>query len=72
MIVLLIGVFLFICALIFFKEMYEIHEYLGYGSIGVSLILYIVLFIVPVVKLKRMRRFEVDVTAYTAKKAKRR
>ena len=51
--------------------MYEIHEYLGYGSIGVSLILYIVLFIVPVVKLKRMRRFEVDVTAYTAKKAKR-
>ncbi len=71
LVVLLIGVFLFICALIFFKEMYEIHKYLGYGSIGISAILYIALFIAPVVKLKRMRRFEVDVTAYTAKRAKR-
>ena len=71
LVIALIGIFLIVCLFILFKEAYELHEYAGYAVLALGVILYILLFIVPVIRLKRMRKFEVDVTTYTMKKAKR-
>ena len=67
----IIGVFLFILLAILTVKMYEINEYVGYGVGGVSVILYICVFIVPVCKLLHSGYFITNVNAYTASKAKR-
>ena len=67
----LVGIFIFVCLFFITKEVYELNEYAGYGMIAVSVLIFVFLFIIPVIKIKTMRRFDVDVTAYTAPKAKR-
>ena len=70
LIVSVVAIFLFIMLFLLFKEVYEINEYAGYAVGGVGLFLYVILFIVPVVKIKNMRKFDVDVTVYSSRKAK--
>lgn len=65
-----IAVFLFVMLFILFKEVYEINEYAGYIVGGLGIILYICLFVVPTVKIVSMRKFDIDVTVYSARKAK--
>lgn len=66
-----IGVFLFV--LLFFATMrvYDINEYAGYAAGGVCLLLYIFLFVVPLVKIVRLGAFQTNVTAYNARKAQK-
>ncbi|MCR5741636.1 MAG: YcjF family protein [Gammaproteobacteria bacterium] len=71
LIITVIGIFLFLCLFLIFKEAYEFNQYVGYGVALGCVLIYIFLFIVPVVKIKGMRKFEVDVSAMTAMKAKR-
>ena len=71
LVVAVLGVFVFTCLFMLFKDAYDFNVYLGYGTGAVGVLLYIFLFIVPIVKIKKMRRFEVDVTALTARKAQR-
>lgn len=67
----LIGLVVFVCLFVLCKEAYELNPYVGYGAIAVSVLLFIFLYLVPLLKIKNMRRFEVDVNAYSIKNAKK-
>ncbi len=66
-----IGVFLFVVLLLVFLKVYDINEYIGYGVGAVCLLIYIFVFIVPLVKILRTGYFITNVNAYTARKAQR-
>ena len=65
-----VAIFLFIMLFILFKEVYEINEYAGYSVGGIGVLLYIFLFAIPVIKITNMRKFDVDVTVYSSRRAK--
>ncbi len=65
-----LAVFLFACLFFVSLRVWEINEYAGYGVGALCLILYIVLFIVPMVKLMKSEYFIVNVNAKTAHAAK--
>lgn len=67
----LIGVVVFVCLFLMCKSAYDVHEYFGYAMIGVSVLIFIFLFIVPLIKIKKMPYFEVDVNAFNVGSAKR-
>lgn len=67
----LIGVFLFFCLFSIAMRVYEINEYAGYGAGGLCLILFIILYIIPLVKISKLDYFNVNVNAYTAREAKK-
>lgn len=66
-----IGVFIFFCLFSVTVKVWELNEYAGYAMIAVSVILYIFLFIIPLVKIFKTDYFEVNVNAYTARSAQR-
>ena len=66
-----VGLFLFACLFFVSLRIYEINEYAGYAAGAVCLILYIVLFIVPMVKILKSPYFIVNVNVHTAGAAKR-
>ena len=66
-----VGVFLFVLLLLTGLRIYEINEYAGYGVGAVFLVLYICVFIVPLVKIMNMGYFVTNVNAYSARKAQR-
>lgn len=71
LIVLAIGVLVFACAFSLFKDVYDVNKYAGY-AVGAALIVLIILFfIIPVVKIGTKDKFSVDVTAYNAWRAKK-
>lgn len=65
-----LGVLLFACLFFITYRVWEIYEYAGYAVGGVCVILYIVLFIVPLVKIMKSEYFIVNVNAKTARAAK--
>ena len=67
----ILGIFLFVALLDVVLKVYELNPYAGYGAAAAALLLYIFLFIVPVVKIMRMPAFQTNVNAATAKKAQR-
>ncbi len=67
----LVAVALFTCLFFVTMRVYEINEYAGYAMIAVSVVLYICLFVVPLVKIVKLGAFETNVNANTAKRAKR-
>lgn len=66
-----VGIALFACLFFISLDVYEINEYAGYAVGAVCLILYILLFIVPLVKIMKLEAFQVNVNAYTARSAQR-
>ena len=66
-----IGVFMFFCLFSITMRVYDINEYAGYGAAAASVLVYILLFIVPLVKILKTDHFIVNVNAYTAANAKR-
>ena len=66
-----IGIFIFFCLFSITMRVYDINEYAGYGAAAVSVILYIILFIVPLVKILKTDYFIVNVNAKTAASAKK-
>ncbi len=67
----LIGVFLF--AMLFFVslDVYRINEYAGYAVGGVCAVLYVLVFIVPLVKIMKSDYFITNVNGYTARAAQK-
>lgn len=65
-----IGIFLFACLFFISLRVWELNEYAGYAVGAVCVVVYIVLFIVPVCKIMKSDYFIVNVNAYTAKNAK--
>lgn len=70
-IALVIGVFLAWCLFSVSVKLWEIHPYAGYAAAGVSVLLYVFLFIVPLVKIFRTDYFITNVNSRTAGQAKR-
>lgn len=71
MLVALIGVFFVWCFFSICKSVWDINKYAGYGAIGVCVLLFIFLYIVPIVKIFRLPYFVTNVNYKTAAKAKR-
>ncbi len=67
----LIGVILFVCLFFLTMRVYEVNEYAGYAVGAACIVVYICIFIVPLVKVMRTGAFQTNVNAYTAKEAKR-
>ena len=65
-----IGVFLFFCLFAVTMKVWEINMYAGIGVAAASVLVYIFLFIVPLVKILKTEHFIVNVNASTAKEAK--
>lgn len=65
-----IGVFLFFCLFSVTMRVWDINMYAGIGVAAVSVIVYIVLFIVPLIKILKTDYFIVNVNANTAAEAK--
>lgn len=66
-----IGVFLFFCMFSVTMRVFDINTYAGIGAAAVCVLLYIFLFIVPLVKIVKMNYFIVNVNAQTASFAKK-
>lgn len=66
-----IGVFLFVVLLLVFFRVYDINQYVGYGVGALCLLVYILVFVVPLVKILRTGYFVTNVNAYNARKAQR-
>ena len=67
----LIGVGL--AAILFFVvlKLFEIHKFAGYAGIGVAIIIFICFYIIPIVRIRKTKSFEVNVNKYNAAGAKR-
>ena len=70
LLIVLIGVVIFTCLFLLVLKVYEMQEYVGYGVGIVSIFLYIIFFIVPVVKIMKSDYFITNVNRKHAKEAK--
>ena len=66
-----VGVFLAWCLLSITLQIWELSQYAGYAAAGVSVILFVLLFVVPLVKIFRLDYFHTNVNAAHAASAKR-
>ena len=71
MLAVLIGLFFVWCLFSISKTIWDINKYAGYGAAGVSVIIFILFYIVPVVKILKSDYFVTSVNYKTAAKAKR-
>ena len=71
LIIALIGVFFVWCFFTLSKSIWEMNKYAGYAAAGVSVILFIAFYIVPVVKILKTDYFVTNVNYKTAAAAKR-
>lgn len=67
----LIGVFFACCFFFVSKSVWEMNEYAGYAAVAVSVVLFIIVYIVPVVKILKSDYFVTNVNYKTAGAAKR-
>jgi len=66
-----IGIVLFTCLFLICLRVYEINEYVGYGVIGVSVLVFILLYIVPLIRITRTKYFITNVNNKTARNAQK-
>ena len=71
MLAVLVGLFFVWCLFSISKAVWDINKYAGYGAAGGSVIIFIVFYIVPVVKIFKSDYFVTNVNYKTAAKAKR-
>ena len=66
-----IGVFLFVLLALLYLRVYEINEYAGYAVAAACLILFVLIYIVPLVKVFSTGYFMTNVNAFSARRAQR-
>ena len=66
-----IGVIIFTCLFLLTLRLFDINQYAGYAGIGVSVIIFIVAYIVPLVKITRSSYFITNVNERTARNAQK-
>lgn len=71
LIISVLGIFLITCFVLISLKVAEINKYAGIGVGGACLIVFICVFIVPVVKIMKTGYFIVNVNSHTAKEAQR-
>ena len=67
----ILGVFLFVLLLLVSLRVYDFNQYAGYATGAVCLLLYIFVFVVPLIKIIRAPYFMTNVNAQTASSAQR-
>ena len=67
----ILGVFLFVLLFLVAMRVYDLNEYAGYAAGGVCLLLYIFIFVIPLIKIMRAPYFMTNVNAQTASSAQR-
>lgn len=67
----LVGVILFVCLFFLTMRVYELNEYVGYGVGAACIVVFVVVFVAPLVKIVKTGAFVTNVNAYTAKEAQR-
>ena len=66
-----IGIILFTCLFLICLRVYEINEYAGYAAIGVCVLIFILFYIVPLIKIGRTKYFITNVNDRTVKNAQK-
>ena len=66
-----IGILIISALFSLFKDVYEINKYVGYAVGAMCIVVFILLFIVPVAKIMNKPKFEVNATEYSARKMQR-
>ena len=66
-----VGLIVFACLLLVVLRVFEINEYAGYVAIGVAVLMFIFLYIVPVVQIHKHRPFITNVNNRTVRNAQR-
>lgn len=66
-----IGVFLFAVLALLALRVYEINEYAGYAAAAVCLLTFVLIYVVPLVKILKTGYFITNVNAMTARKAQK-
>ena len=66
-----IGIILFTCLFLICLRVYEINEYAGYVAIGVSVLVFILFYIVPLVKITKTKYFITNVNDRTVRNAQK-
>lgn len=66
-----IGIAIAVCLFFVVLKIFELHQTAGYVSIAVSVLIFIFLYIVPVVKLRKTKSFMTNIKATSAHKAKK-
>lgn len=71
--ILVAAIGLIICACLFFVvlRLFEINKYAGYVGIGVSVLIFLLIYLVPVIKVFKTKSFMVDVDENNIKQAKK-
>lgn len=67
----LAGVFLLVMFALVFLNVYDKNEYVGYGVGAALIVTFILVYVVPLVKIVKLGHFETNVNGYTAARAKR-
>ena len=66
-----VGIIVFACLLLVVLRVFEINQYAGYVAIGVAVLMFIFLYIVPVVQIQKHKPFITNVNNRTFKNAQR-
>ena len=66
-----VGIIVFTCLLLVVLKVFEINEYAGYVAIGVAVLMFIFLYIVPVIQIHKHRPFITNVNNRTVRNAQK-
>ena len=66
-----IGIILFTCLFLICLRVYEINEYAGYAAIGVCVLIFILFYIVPLIRIGRTKYFITNVNDRTVRNAQK-
>ena len=66
-----IGVIFFVCLFFIVLKLFDIHQYAGYAGIAVAAVLFLCLYVVPIVKLHNTKAFMTNVDRTNARKAQK-
>lgn len=66
-----IGIILFTCLFLICLRLYEINEYAGYVAIGVSVLIFILFYIVPLIRISKSKYFITNVNDRTVRNAQK-
>ena len=66
-----IGIILFTCLFLICLRVYEINEYAGYAAIGVSVLIFILFYVVPLIKIGKTKYFITNVNDRTVRNAQK-
>lgn len=66
-----IGIIVVVLLALLDIRLFEINEYAGYAGIGVSILIFVICYLVPVIRISRTKAFKVNVNNRTARQAQK-